>query len=419
MTRVDNGVGSSRVCGRRLNALRAARRWRLLCGLAFCGLLVTDRAWSIRLPEAAGPHPVGTAIYFITDEERESSVGDVDGRPLSLQVWYPARASAHQIRAPYVASWELLELLAEEGYYEQDADQIAKWGGLTTHSGVNLLPVESNAELPLIVFSPGLGIVGCNYTLLAESLASFGYLVVAVGHPFAAIARDGEGRVLRLVDDQNFSDDEETNRVYEQEWAQDIRFVIDWISSGRAHISGIVDLSRVAAVGHSLGGGAAFEACRTDERLRACVSLDGFSFGATRDEGMGAPSLFVKANPDYSDEDHARRGRTREDWDAMVRRVRPQLLEPLTQNEGHPSYYVEVLGTGHMSFSDAPFVMPDTITRFGGSILSPERTLLVLSSVLRAFLGEHLQGQETGLREASLQFPEVELELITKDRGGS
>ena len=45
-----------------------------------------------------------------------------------------------------------------------------------------------------------------------------------------------------------------------------------------------------------------------------------------------------------------------------------------------------------MSFSDAPLVMPDTITRFGGEVMTPERSMAVYSTILGAFAKAYAPG---------------------------
>jgi hypothetical protein len=174
----------------------------------------------------------------------------------------------------------------------------------------------------------------------------------------------------------------------------------------------IVDLERQPPAGDHRGRPLAVQACRTDDRFGACVSLDGFSFGRVRDEGVGAPAMFVKAEPEYSDEDLAKRGRTREEWDAMAEQIGPELLAPLARNQGGVSYYVGIKPAGHLSFSDAPFVMPDTISRFGGAILEPARVHHVLAAVVRAFLVEQLLGQAGRLTDVSEPLPEVKVKVI-------
>ncbi len=389
---------------------------RVVIALFGAWLLTVGSTKPEGLPEPSGPYRVGTSTYFVIDSEREPPTGDPHGRSLSVQAWYPSETEARGIRAPYLFNWEVLEELVDKGYFDQSSDLLTGWRDLITHSAMNIPPIQSEIGLPLVLFSPGLGVMRANYTTLAENLASHGYVVGVIDHPFGAFTRNGEGRVLRLAEDANFKDDEETSRRYEEQWAADIRFVLDWLAGPRPRIGDAIDFSRVAVVGHSLGGGAAFEACRADDRFSACVNLDGFSFGAAREDGVDAPAMLVKAVPDYSDGDLAKRGRTREEWTAMGQRVRPQLVAPLVQNKGGVSYFTEINGTGHLSFSDAPFVMPDTISRFGGTILAPERTLHILTTVVRAFLAEHLLGRDGQLLDVRGQFPEVEIEVIVEGK---
>ena len=61
-----------------------------------------------------------------------------------------------------------------------------------------------------------------------------------------------------------------------------------------------------------------------------------------------------------------------------------------------------------MSFSDAPFVMPDTINRFGGRIIEPRRGFEIMSRYLNDFFNEYLSGRASDLLDgANSPYPEV------------
>ncbi|MFL6449394.1 MAG: hypothetical protein ACJ746_17185 [Bryobacteraceae bacterium] len=64
-------------------------------------------------------------------------------------------------------------------------------------------------------------------------------------------------------------------------------------STGLGALTRFMDLSRAAVVGHSFGGAAAAELCRTDQRFRAGVNLDGWMFSGVKKEGISTPFLFV------------------------------------------------------------------------------------------------------------------------------
>jgi hypothetical protein len=66
--------------------------------------------------------------------------------------------------------------------------------------------------------------------------------------------------------------------------AADIRSTVDRILAlqADARFTGHVDQAQVLYAGHSLGGAASLEGCRTDPRCAGAVDLDGTQFGRSR-----------------------------------------------------------------------------------------------------------------------------------------
>ena len=60
-------------------------------------------------------------------------------------------------------------------------------------------------------------------------------------------------------------------------------------------LAGRLDLGRFAALGHSFGGNAALEWCRTDQRCRAAVNLDGALWSEVGRVGLDRPAMQVLA----------------------------------------------------------------------------------------------------------------------------
>lgn len=167
--------------------------------------------------------------------------------------------------------------------------------------------------------------------------------------------------------------------------------------------------------GHSLGGAAALEAGWRDKRLKACADMDGAPFGRAQKEGVACHTLIMRSSPDYSDEDLARKGRTRAQWEEMGRKGQAMYKEIFQNRSGISVHRVSVKGTGHMNFSDAPFVMPDIITRFGGRIIEPARGFEIISSYLRAFFDQHLSGKANSLLGGPNKlYPEVSIDVFGK-----
>ncbi|WP_329109419.1 hypothetical protein OG792_11725 [Micromonospora sp. NBC_01699] len=78
--------------------------------------------------------------------------------------------------------------------------------------------------------------------------------------------------------------------------AADVSFVLDrLIGSNSAWWGGrLIDRSRIAVAGHSVGGAAAVRSMLVDRRIRAGVNLDG-AFQSTLDRDLDRPFLIIGA----------------------------------------------------------------------------------------------------------------------------
>lgn len=189
---------------------------------------------------------------------------------------------------------------------------------------------------------------------------------------------------------------------------KDASFVLDRMSSSAKTDSPAVgrfakriNLARIGMLGHSLGGAAALEACRTDSRFKACADLDGAPFGKVKDEGVKRPTLIMRSGPIYSDEDLAKRGRTRQQWEEMGRKGREMWGSFFQKSKNVPIYSVKINGAGHHSYSDAPFGMPDAINRFGGRIIDAQRGFEIMTHYIREFFDKYLSGKRSDLLDGT------------------
>jgi len=107
---------------------------------------------------------VGRKIRHFLDSERQSWVGD-GPRPLSATIWYPASQNSVESR------WSI-------GVFH------AGW------SALNADAVATPKKLPLIILSHGTGGAALQVSWLAETLASNGFLVMAVNHHGNTAAED-------------------------------------------------------------------------------------------------------------------------------------------------------------------------------------------------------------------------------------
>lgn len=371
--------------------------------IGFLALLIL-RPGAIVLPEPSGPYPIGTRVFHLVDHARADPVHPALPREIMIQCWYPATRKGNS-KARYIPDTRLVHDLAKAGYYGQTAEQLETWGWILTHADLNA-SVRRGRHLPVLLLEPGLGMPRSNYTIYAEDLASRGYFIASIDPPYGGETTLPDGRRLSAGDDPVNGDPLKFPlRVHD--WALDARFVLDALAGfnragSKSPIAGRLDLTAVGMFGHSMGGSAALEATFVDPRIRAAIDLDGQPVGESISKGLRVPSLAIRSDPNYSDADLAKLGRTRQQWTAMGENGRVPWDE-LGQKSKAPAISAAIRDTGHLSYSDAPFVMPSTITRFSSHSLDPAKTLRVTLRLIDCFFGSVLLGRKCPLLDGRSQ----------------
>jgi dienelactone hydrolase len=360
------------------------------------------------LPKPSGSHAVGTRVMYLSDTTRR----DADfprARPVTLQLWYPAARANAARPAPYLYEGELGKVLLRDSYYGMDSTTLIAWRTVRTHSFVDA-PV-AKGRFPLVAYSVGLGVARANYTSIAEELASHGYIVAMVESPLQGMMVLPDGRTIS--DTAGLTGEPAGHLRLATGWARDISFALDAIAAGA--MSKSVDWAKVGATGHSSGGIVAVQACESDARIKACVNMDGGvsspdgkPMAAFVEHGVTKPTLFLRSQPIYDDSTLARRGMTRAEWVKRGEGGRIGFDSLVARSRG-PLRVAFVAGTGHFSFSDAAFVMPTAITRFGGRIIEPTRGWTVITSAVRAYFDETLSGGKGALDAVAARYPELTL----------
>lgn len=354
------------------------------------------------LPGASGPYAVGTRSFMLVDDGRTELYGETAGQPrrFMAQIWYPTDDTRDLQEAPYIDGLEVLGpvLAADLGFPAFFLDHI-RYAHTRSYQDAPFHPAVSDA--PLIVFSHGLGGFRSQNTTLVRDLASQGYVVVAADHTYGnagTVFPDGSTALYsRTVLDRQGNPPRTSNRLVGV-WADDIARLLDeiarWNTETGHWLNGRVDPNTVGVMGHSTGGGAAFEFCGRDPRCGAIAGLDPWVVPLSDDlvtAGFSQPLLVLKA-PVWDFED------------AAENEARLQALFP----PGAPDRYLfAIAGTAHRDFSDQPLLSPLTpALGLSGSIDSAYSQKLQ-SAFVSAFFDRALRGGDGSLLDDPTPYPEA------------
>jgi len=283
------------------------------------------------LPQPNGCYPVGTRTVVLRDVHRS--------RDLLVTIWYPALEGTSAL-APYMDK-RTADALAEEWRLQPDFQGLVR-----THARL-LAPVAEGGPFPVVLLEHGSSVVPAVYTVLAEGLASNGFIVAATNHPpDSLISVFPDGHELKFTPYWPADADRRTQGVAIGKFADevlvaDVRFVLDQLQEMNSHDNfwhAYLDLSKIGIVGHSMGGTTAALATQEEPRILAGVNLDGSTYPGmnadVRPIPVHKPFLFLATEEHASGEARAREYIGRES----------------------NTYYVVVTGPDHMSFSDARLI---------------------------------------------------------------
>ena len=273
---------------------------------------VEGQADGPQLPPPTGPFPVGRMAFHWIDSSRTEPFAPTlaTRRELMVYVWYPARQrrgagqGAGQREAPYflhvaAIAHALGDSLTRDEFGAATSAVMAGTVRSYVVDGAPLAPLP--ATFPVLLFSHGFGETSLTYAGQLTDLASHGYAVFAVEHPYDAFAVwFPDGRVVPFAASAWDAAQHRPSGAVAYQLAQvpiraaDMRFVLDRVirldavtSPGNPFVHRL-DLTRVGAFGHSLGGVAAASACRGDARIRACANEDADDEGRPWDGGPEA-----------------------------------------------------------------------------------------------------------------------------------
>jgi predicted dienelactone hydrolase len=372
-------------------------------------------AQATALPAPTGPFPVGRAVYVWTDPTRAERYAATPGasRELLVWIWYPAAPAPGAEAGDYApAGWE-----ATGEFWGFDV------GDARGHAVPEAPVAPDEARYPVLLFS-GNGFPAFNHTALLEDLASHGYVVVGVSHPYQMpVTVFPDGRTVPMAPEfaesffGPFTDtvaevlrNREAIVDYKVADLQSVLHQLERLDDSADPLAGRLDRARLGALGHSMGGNAALELCRVDRRCLVAANLDGANWTEVGRTGLSQPAMLITVarddEPACQDSPaypaalcEADRAVGEEGWRVVAETARP-------------SYTVTVAGATHQSFLDLPFLTatPGGLIAASGqaATIDPTRMWRITSDYLLAFFDEHLNGKPAPLLAGpAADLPEV------------
>jgi dienelactone hydrolase len=358
------------------------------------------------LPAPTGPYAVGTRILELTDQSRhEDHSADPEARrSVVVQLWYPAEPS-HYPLARY-KRWR------EATFGTMYAPL------LTTHSHVDALMAKAGAPFAVLLFGHRWNGQRTQNTDLAEELASHGYVVAAIDHPYnSARVQLADGRVIVGNEALEGSGGPTAsaadqiavwNRTLET-WTADNLFVLNQLAAmngdSKSPMHGRLDTDHAGAFGHSFGGAASLRLCGLDPRIKACANLDGWTFGGLDYRTAAQPIMILYEQVTKDRESELATLPTPGTRDDQLDRADTAAVGQSLKAFG--GYRVFVAGTQHLDFSDQPLLPPLRRGSYTGPIAPMRIQQIVRESVLQ-FFDQSLRGEaSTLLQSDQRQFSDV------------
>ena len=357
-------------------------RFDAATALAVAGLATTGAgAEAAALPNASG-QPVGVTQMHLVDHARTDPWTHTGRRDVVVSAFYPARHEPRS-RAHYLSP-ALAEAIAAG--FQMPA---APLRSVRSHAGKDA--AARSGRHPVVLVMPGAGLFRASLTLVAEDLAAHGYVALAIDHPGDAAATQGRGGGIRPIAPEFLAGlaRGDVGKAVGVRIA-DVRFVLDRLSviDREGVLRDRLDRTRIAMVGHSIGGSTAANVILVDRRVDVAINYDGDYFLAAAERAPARPLMTMTGGADDNQRDFFARQRA----------------------EG---LLVTLAGAQHESFTDLSYLgslINGPVYPVQTGTIAPATALAAQRAYTRAFLAHHLLGRPASrllTRRTSARYPAV------------
>ncbi len=349
-----------------------------------------------KLRQPTGPYLVGCS-HFVCEYTSEA-VSD-EKRLIPCLWFYPAVDSGAAKRKPYIDA----ALLPGAGEIETNAYRDA--------------PIAAGQH-PLLLFNHGFSLTCESNTVQFEELASYGYIVLSIGHPGDGSYALPTGELLLFDGQKMMADFQKESEVATEMFPRYWKWLMSAgkaasLEEHRAYYQSIIDAQpkmvgqtaiwvqdslaalnhflrdkgqhvaaeKIGAFGMSFGGSTALSLTHASDRIKASADLDGFYFSPLWQQPLTKPALLLQHDT-----------------------IGGYFLTFPYLNAAHDAYLVTIQNTTHSNFMDFSEILADnpvTAVTIGGEEveltmlgqIDPSHMETVLNRLLLDFFNKYLQGE--------------------------
>ncbi|KAJ6088100.1 hypothetical protein N7499_004282 [Penicillium canescens] len=354
-------------------------------------------ASKIQLPKPSGQYNVSVTSTKLVDDSRIDPFSpDNSERALMVSSFAPMICD----NTEYVQYMQPAVAVANDAQFASIGIQKGTFESFQIQSCSESHPIIRN--FPLMIFSPGLGISRLLYQATLQDVASHGYVVVSVDHPYDTnMVEFPDGKVIKGEPEKIASNPDLMRQAFETRVA-DLGFVLDELQKPDQHVvprslSGKINFDHISAAGHSFGGAATAQAMYNNPQYAGGINLDGVMFGSVVSEGFNQPFLEFSSTTTSQERNNT--------WTEFLSSLAGWKRELLLKDSKHDTFTDLPLLFDNVP--NAEQIRSKAQTLIGS--LAGERVRTIISSYVGTTVEFYASGQQQPLLNGpSNKYPEVE-----------
>jgi dienelactone hydrolase len=377
-----------------------------------------------KIPKPTRSYNTGIQYIHLIDDKRTDPFLDKSPkkRELMVKVFYPAQKDYSKPFSRYFHNSPELTRLFTEFYRMPDFmfDQLRL---VKTNSKEDLQPSDKEQSYPVVLFSHGAGTTMEVQTSQSEDLASHGYVVVPIHHTYVSSGTVFPDKIVSSYEATTDFNTPEPAEIITQIMADDSKFVMDKLfEMNEGKIDSIfrwkLNLDKIGAIGHSVGGAVAYNLAINDSRFKAAIDFDGTVFITPKADSKDMAPFLMLANDRYHVEAIQDRNSlmskpedgSDEAYKEAYNRAQQNIIGLAEVLKASGNLFT-IEGSDHMKFTDIGLFIGVSKLReligIGGKT-DPEKCLEITKSVTSAFFDQHLKDKtEDSLESLVKKYPEL------------